>query len=81
MIKRLASIPKRENVAFSPDGAVIASGSRNQSVMLWDVESGRRMRHLQGHTGAVRSVAFSPDGTTLASGSEDGAVALWDVAQ
>ena len=81
MIKRLASIPKRENVAFSPDGTILASGGYCQTLILWDVESGRRMRHLQGHTGAVRSVAFSPDGTTLASGSDDGAVALWDVAQ
>jgi WD40 repeat protein len=67
-------------VAFSPDGRLLASGSDDQTVKLWDVETGQEVRTLRGHNGGVWSVAFSPDGRLLASGSGDGTVKLWDVA-
>ena len=67
-----------ESVAFSPDGETLATGSRGL-VKLWDVDQGRAISTLAGHTGLVGSVAFSPDGATLAAGSWT-AVALWDVA-
>src|SRR5204863_134405 len=66
------------SVAFSPDGAVVASGSRDNTVRLWEVRTGREVRTLAGHSDAVLSVAFSPDETLLASGSEDNTVRLWD---
>ena len=64
-------------VAFSPDGGAIASGSIDNTVVLWDATSGAPTAALTGHTDAVRSVAFSPDGNTVASGSPDGTVHLW----
>jgi WD40 repeat protein len=68
------------SVAFSPDGATLASASRDQSVRLWDVKTRQSLGHpLTGHTDWVFSVAFSPDGTTLASASIDATVRLWDV--
>ncbi|WP_255603262.1 serine/threonine protein kinase [Oscillochloris sp. ZM17-4] len=69
-------------LAFSPDGAILASGAQDENtVILWDVATGQELRRLDGHTGWIRSLAFSPDGAALASGSTDTTVRLWDVAR
>jgi len=67
------------SVSLSPDGGVLASGSWDQAVRLWDVRSGKPLRTLRGHSSPVLSVAFSPDGSLLASGSTDRTVRLWSV--
>jgi WD40 repeat protein len=64
-------------VDFSPDRTIIASGSWDQTVKLWDVSTGQELHTLSGHTRKVFSVAFSPDGNTIASGCYD--IKLWDV--
>src|SRR5262249_8547424 len=69
------------SVVFSPDGKTLASGSEDDTLILWDVASRQPLGPpLTGHIATVTSVAFSPDGKTLASGSGDKTVLLWDMA-
>jgi len=68
------------SVAFSADGEILASGSDDNTVKLWEIASGRLLRTIEGHSDDVTSVAFSLDGKTLASGGEDNVVKLWEVA-
>ncbi|MCX6902769.1 MAG: hypothetical protein NTW03_04705, partial [Verrucomicrobia bacterium] len=58
-------------LAYSPDGRILAAGSADGLLILWDAESGRELRRLSGHRGEVNCCAFSLDGRQLASGSED----------
>ncbi len=79
-----------KDIAFSPDGRMIATAGIDSKVKLWDTTRAEQIllgnrppdlipvQSLAGHTGLVQSLAFSPDGTTLASGSTDGTIRLWD---
>jgi WD40 repeat protein len=66
------------DVAFSPDGTILASGGSDRVVRLWRVRDGQQVGEL-GHDAVVRSVAFSPDGNMLATASQDSIVRLWDL--
>ena len=68
------------NVAYSPDGTLIATADSVGGVYLWGAEDGRLQMSCQGHSYWVWAIAFSSDGTLLATGSEDQTVRLWDVA-
>src|SRR5689334_14672544 len=66
------------SVCFSPDGRRIASGSRDETVRVWDAATGKEILTLRGHTDGVTSVCFSFDGKRLASGSRDRTAKVWD---
>ena len=69
------------SLAFKPNSYLLASGSQDNTVRIWDVGDNTNLRHvrtLRGHTDGVKSVAWSPDGRTLASASKDGTVRLWN---
>jgi tricorn protease-like protein len=82
--KEVCRLPGRHNrirsVTFSPDGQMLVSGSEDEVVHLWSIESQEIVREFKGHKGRILSVAFSPDGKTLASGGEDKSIRLWNVA-
>jgi WD40 repeat protein len=64
-------------LAFSRDGKLLATGSADHSVRLWQVVDGRLLKTLEGHKGPVNGLAISPDGGVLASGGKDGIAFLW----
>ncbi|MEM9947411.1 MAG: AAA family ATPase, partial [Cyanobacteria bacterium P01_D01_bin.36] len=67
------------SVAYSPDGSLVASGSDDNTVIVWDMEKGEKIYHFTQPELGIKAVAFSPDGRYLAAGGEDQLVYLWDL--
>jgi hypothetical protein len=65
---------------FHPDGATIASGSADKSIIFWDRETGAERMRLEGHEKDVYSICFSADGGVLFSGSADHSIRVWPLA-
>jgi WD40 repeat protein len=65
-------------VAYSHDGKRIVSGSRDQTVKMWDSSTGEHLLSLTGHTDNVSGVVFSSDDKRIVSGSGDSTVKVWD---
>lgn len=66
------------SVVFSPDGSRVASGSDDETIRMWDVQTGQCEHTLQGHS-EVTSMVFTPDGSRVVSRSHDDTVRVWDL--
>lgn len=66
-------------VAITPNGKIIASGSEDNTIKLWDLNTGECLATLEGHEAGVRAIAISPDGQLLVSGSADNTIKLWQL--
>jgi WD40 repeat protein len=66
-------------VALTPDGHRAMSGSKDQTVLLWDLGTGQTLCTLEGHTDGVRAVAVTADGRLAVSGSDDQTLRPWDL--
>lgn len=67
------------SLAWVPHTTFLLSGSYDQSMRLWDPQSGWELRRIGGHLAPIRSLAVSPDGTRALSGGGDGMVVVWDL--
>jgi WD40 repeat protein len=67
-----------EDVAYAPNGEFAVSGSRDETVRIWDVKTGLERQTLQGHNDWVTVVAISPDNGLILSGGDDSTVRVWD---
>lgn len=75
----LYNLSSTNNIAFSPDREIIATGFNNNEIILWETATMQPLGDpLLGHDFSVAGVAFSPDGNKLASASRDDTIILWD---
>jgi len=73
------TLPASSAVAFSEDGTLVATGSTDKAIHLFEVNGGNPKQTLVGHSEPVQCLAFSPDSKTLASGGGDKVLHLWDL--
>ncbi|BAU12477.1 serine/threonine protein kinase with WD40 repeats [Leptolyngbya sp. NIES-3755] len=65
------------SIAMSPDRKTLVSGSLDDRILIWDLNTGDRLGTLTGHTKSINSLAFSPEGGRLASCSDDDSIKIW----
>ena len=68
-----------ESVSVSPDGRCAVSGSRDNTLRVWDLDTGRCLRTLEDQSSLVTSVSLSPDGRRAVSCNWDGTLLVWDL--
>ena len=66
-------------ITFSPDGKHLISGSKDETIQIWEVSTCNRLKTLTGHKDWVNSVTFSPNGQLLMSAAGDNSIRLWDL--
>lgn len=66
-------------IAWSPDGLLLATASNDQTVRIWDLNTGKEFKTLSKHTSTLNSVAWSPDGQFLITTGDKNQCTIWDV--
>ena len=66
-------------MALSPNGRILASGSSETPILLWNTDTAQLQQTLKGHTKRISALAFSPDGKVLVSVSGDETIRLWNM--
>jgi WD40 repeat protein len=80
LVRTLEGHSDRVNaVALTADGKRAVSASRDNTLKVWDLKSGRLLRTLEGHSRRVKGVALTPDGKRAVSASHDKTLKVWDV--
>ena len=67
------------SVAISPNGQLLASGSQDTTLKIWNLHTGELLHNLKGYSGTVYRIAISPDGQTIVSGNSDGTIKIWNL--
>ena len=65
------------DLSWSPDGSLLATASIDNSVIIWDSNTGKQVKSITHHKSFVKGVAFDPVGTYMATYSDDGSVVIW----
>ena len=66
-------------IAWSPDGQLLASAAGRGTIWIWDTRTGEAITKIKGHSGWIESIAWSPDGRSLASAAQDHSIQIWSV--
>jgi RNA polymerase sigma factor (sigma-70 family) len=77
LVRELGKPCETWGIAFSPDGWLALSSSKDLQVRLWDLETGKVVRVFQGHRNGAQGVAYSPDGRRVLTGGNDQTIRLW----
>jgi WD40 repeat protein len=67
-------------IALTPDGKTVISGSRDNTIKIWDLVTGTEKFTLKGRSDSVSAIALTPDGKTVISRSDDNTIKIWDLA-
>lgn len=67
--------------AINPNGKTIASVNRDNTIHIWDIKSGKKIKTLKGHTAVVNCISYNNDGNMLVSSSEDKTIRIWDITE
>lgn len=67
------------SIAFTKDGSQLITGHADNTIRVWDTFTGKELRTVTGHAGAITAIAISPDGKRMVSGAADNSIKLWDL--